>query len=380
MEKQKILIVDDDVNMLAAYKRKLSFSYQIEVAQNGVLGLQVLERKGPFPVVISDFRMPKMDGLAFLSKTKTICPDTVRIMLTGHADLNTAIAAVNDGHVFKLLIKPCAPDTLKHSIEQAIRQFDLVQSERILLEETLKGSIHVLSDLLSLTNPIAFKQASRLKRYVQHMAVVTGLDDIWQFEVAALLSNIGCIALHPEILVNIYAGNLVSEEEKAMYARHPEVGQKLLEKIPRLELVARMIGKQNEKFRDIGSSYKSENEKRVAMGAQLICVARDFDQLIAEGEEKENALEHMKKNQGRYNPELVQALHSFDLEIGDFITRTIEIDELEIDMIIADDIRSKNGLLLVNKGQHVTLPIIERLKSFHRGVGLDNPIRILCTG
>ncbi|HHL71783.1 MAG TPA: response regulator [Bacteroidetes bacterium] len=380
MEKQKILIVDDDVNMLAAYKRKLSFSYQIEVAQNGVLGLQVLERKGPFPVVISDFRMPKMDGLAFLSKTKTICPDTVRIMLTGHADLNTAIAAVNDGHVFKLLIKPCAPDTLKHSIEQAIRQFDLVQSERILLEETLKGSIHVLSDLLSLTNPIAFKQASRLKRYVQHMAVVTGLDDIWQFEVAALLSNIGCIALHPEILVNIYAGNLVSEEEKAMYARHPEVGQKLLEKIPRLELVARMIGKQNEKFRDIGSSYKSENEKRVAMGAQLICVARDFDQLIAEGEEKENALEQMKKNQGRYNPELVQALHSFDLEIGDFITRTIEIDELEIDMIIADDIRSKNGLLLVNKGQHVTLPIIERLKSFHRGVGLDNPIRILCTG
>jgi len=380
VEKQKILIVDDDVNMLAAYKRKLSFSYQIEVAQNGVLGLQVLERKGPFPVVISDFRMPKMDGLAFLSKTKTICPDTVRIMLTGHADLNTAIAAVNDGHVFKLLIKPCAPDTLKHSIEQAIRQFDLVQSERILLEETLKGSIHVLSDLLSLTNPIAFKQASRLKRYVQHMAVVTGLDDIWQFEVAALLSNIGCIALHPEILVNIYAGNLVSEEEKAMYARHPEVGQKLLEKIPRLELVARMIGKQNEKFRDIGSSYKSENEKRVAMGAQLICVARDFDQLIAEGEEKENALEQMKKNQGRYNPELVQALHSFDLEIGDFITRTIEIDELEIDMIIADDIRSKNGLLLVNKGQHVTLPIIERLKSFHRGVGLDNPIRILCTG
>lgn len=366
--------------MLAAYKRKLSFSYQIEVAQNGVLGLQVLERKGPFPVVISDFRMPKMDGLAFLSKTKTICPDTVRIMLTGHADLNTAIAAVNDGHVFKLLIKPCAPDTLKHSIEQAIRQFDLVQSERILLEETLKGSIHVLSDLLSLTNPLAFKQASRLKRYVRHMAIVMGLDDIWQYEVAALLSNIGCIALHPEILANIYAGNLVSEEEKAMYARHPEVGQKLLEKIPRLELVAHMIGKQNKKFRDIGTSFKSENEKRVAMGAQLICVARDFDQLIAEGEEKENALQHMRKNQGRYNPELVEALSSFDLEIGDFITRTIEIDELEIDMIIADDIRSKNGLLLVNKGQHVTLPIIERLKSFHRGVGLDNPIRILCTG
>ncbi len=377
-KKEKILIVDDDVNMLAAYKRKLGFSYKIDVAQNGVLGLQVLERKGPFPVVISDFRMPKMDGLAFLAKIKTLSPNTVRIMLTGHADLNTAIAAVNEGNVFKLLIKPCSPDDLKKTIEQAIRQYYLIESERILLEQTLKGSIHVLSDILSLTNPVAFRQASRLKRYVHHMAIVAGLEDIWQYEVAALLANIGCISLHPEMLANIYAGNLVSDEEKAMYDRHPEVGRKLLEQIPRLELVARMIGAQNKRYREIGTAYTSEDEKKIATGAQLIRIARDFDQLIVEGETKEAAIEQMSRNAGLYNPELVRGLQSLELESGDFISRVIPLEELELDMIIAEDVRSKNGLLLVQKGQHVTLPVLERLKSFHRGIGLENAIRILC--
>src|SRR4030042_1065067 len=105
---RKVLCVDDDENLLDGYKRNLKADYEFEGALSARDGLEMIINNGPFAVVISDMRMPEADGIKFLSILKDKFPDTVRIMLTGNADLQTAINAVNDGHVFQFLTKPCA--------------------------------------------------------------------------------------------------------------------------------------------------------------------------------------------------------------------------------------------------------------------------------
>ncbi len=127
----KVLFVDDDVHVLQALKRQLRKQFRIETARSPAEGLSAVKTNGPFAVVVSDLRMPGMDGNQFLSCIKQIAPDTVRIMLTGHADLNAAMGAINDGNIFRLLTKPCPPGIIADSIKSGIEQY---------LENTIEDS------------------------------------------------------------------------------------------------------------------------------------------------------------------------------------------------------------------------------------------------
>ena len=133
----KILLVDDDANLLAATKRQLRSNFELETALSGADGLHALNTNGPFAVVISDMRMPDMDGLEFLKQVKTSAPDTVRMVMTGVAYPNTAVEAVNEGNVFRILNKPCSSESLSRAIEAGLQQYHLIRAERDLLERTL---------------------------------------------------------------------------------------------------------------------------------------------------------------------------------------------------------------------------------------------------
>ena len=121
---------------------------------------------GPFAVIVADRSMPGMDGIQLLAKVKACSPNTVRMMLTGNADMQTAIDAVNEGHIFRFLTKPCPPESLTASLQAAIEQYRLITAERELLEKTLRGSVKVLCEVLSVVKPTAFGRASRITRYV----------------------------------------------------------------------------------------------------------------------------------------------------------------------------------------------------------------------
>ena len=135
----KILFVDDEQHILTSYRRIFRKDYQISSALGPELALDIIQEKGPFAIVISDMRMPVMNGVQLLSKIKELSPDTVRIMLTGFADFNTAMEAVNEGNIFRFLTKPCPPDTLQKVIKDALRQYQLIKVEQELLNKTLKG-------------------------------------------------------------------------------------------------------------------------------------------------------------------------------------------------------------------------------------------------
>ena len=118
----RILFVDDDENILAAYKRRLRKEFEVHIAISGDEGLLALRENGPYAVVISDMRMPGMDGFAFLSEVHKCSPASACIMLSGHADLQASLKAINEGHIFRFLTKPCKINILCSAITAGVEQ------------------------------------------------------------------------------------------------------------------------------------------------------------------------------------------------------------------------------------------------------------------
>ena len=221
---KKVLFVDDEANVLDAIRRKLRKKFKISTALSGAEALKLIRQKGPFTVLVSDMRMPEMNGVQLLSKVKDIAPDTVRMMLTGNADQETAIQAVNEGSIFRFFTKPCPPELLENGIAGAIEQYRLVTAEKELLNKTLNGSIKVLTEILSLVNPAAFSRSYRIRNYVREIALKLQLPNLWQFQIAALLSQIGCVTLPGDTVEKMYKGIRLEKDEEIMYRSHPEAG------------------------------------------------------------------------------------------------------------------------------------------------------------
>ena len=121
--KEKVLLVDDDAMLLAGLKRHLRDKFRIETALNGEEGLKRIEENGPYAVIVSDYSMPGMNGIEFLCRAKETDPDSVRMMLTGSADMTTAIQAVNEGSIFQFHPKPCPAGTLGQAIQSGIEAY-----------------------------------------------------------------------------------------------------------------------------------------------------------------------------------------------------------------------------------------------------------------
>ncbi len=377
---EKILCVDDELNILLSLQRQLRKRFHLESALGPEKALATIERDGPYAVIVSDLQMPGMNGLDLLAKVREMAPETVRIMLTGQADLATAIAAVNQGNIFRFLTKPCSAEELAATLEAALEQHRLVTAERNLLENTLRASVKVLTDVLSLVHPAAFSRASRIHRYVRHMAAELKLRDAWQFEVAALLSQVGCITLEPGALDRIYTGDELSDEEKKMFAAHPAAGGELLAHIPRLEAVACMIANQNLSFEQAPAVSAHVPHETVAMGAHLLRAALDFDRLITRNRSHEESTAQMRQRAQDYDPACLEALARYVAPEGGMAVRVLKSAELLPGMVVDQDVRSKSGLLLLAKGQEVTLSVLGRLRAFAAKVGIAEPVRVLVEG
>ena len=196
--KPRVLCVDDEEFILEGIASNLRKSFKITTAKSGQEALDLMEREETFPIIISDMRMPGMDGAQFLKQARQVSPDSIRILLTGHADLEAAISVVNEGKIFRYLTKPCPVKELKEILDQAMGQYEKKQVQRDVLMQTLRGSVQVLTEVLGLINPVAFSRSCRIQRLVEVMAQHLGLSDIWEFEVAAMLSQLGCVTLHPD--------------------------------------------------------------------------------------------------------------------------------------------------------------------------------------
>jgi EAL domain-containing protein (putative c-di-GMP-specific phosphodiesterase class I)/FixJ family two-component response regulator len=165
----RILLVDDETSVLAALHRQLRGEYDVVTTPDPVAGLELMARHGPFDVVISDMRMPVMDGAAFLTRARGIARDTTRVLLTGDANINTAIAAVNDGQIFRFLSKPCPGQTLRQCLRDAVDHHHCSTAAHEIIDQLVAGPAQAMpvADAQTVAELAAAFRASQLSVWYQ---------------------------------------------------------------------------------------------------------------------------------------------------------------------------------------------------------------------
>jgi len=365
-----ILCVDDEPQVLAGLAVNLRRRYHMLSATSGADGLVALSEHPDTAVVVSDMRMPGMDGAAFLKQAREMAPNTVRILLTGQADMDSAISAVNEGRIFRFLTKPCPTVALIAAIQGAVEQHRLITAERVLLEQTLKGIIKTLTDVLALTSPAAFGRASRIKDHALGVAEALALPERWQLEVSAMLSQLGYLALPPELLDKVYNGQPLSEEETEAVARVPAVTEQLLGSIPRLEVVRGILSGYTLPYRAVTDGTDAD-AALMHRSAHILRLAIDFDTFEAQTGSKQFALNHMVGLAANYDPDAFSALRALQGNDDGKRLREVHLADLVPGMVFAEDVKMDTGTLIVARGFEVTAGVVERMRSIRSGTLKD---------
>jgi CheY-like chemotaxis protein len=383
----RVLCVDDEPAVLDSLRRQLYAEFAVVGAESGPEALALLRGDASFAVLVSDMRMPGMDGAAVLAQALSVRPDTVRILLTGQADMEDAIAAVNYGHVFRFLIKPCPRPVLVKALTDAVDQHRTIRAERALVEGTLRGSVAALFEVLSLANPMAFARAARVQGIVLQMIEATRPPDAWRIEIAGMLSQIGTIVLAPETVSKLNVGSPLSPEEQLQVNVLPRHAESLLAPIPRLEDVRKMIRDQTIPYQQQcrqshpttgdHSGAAPEERTNVATGAQMLRIAVDLEALEASGIHRRVALGALERRKGAYDPYLLDALlQTAEPESIDPDVLQLLANELRAGMTVVRDVTDSAGRLLVGRGYQVTESLIERIRNWRETTIISEPIYV----
>ena len=360
-----VLCVDDEPRTVHGLALHLRRRYRVLTAHGGQEALERMRDHGSVAVIISDMRMPDMDGATLLAKVRALHPESTRILLSGDPSRDGVIAAINSGQIFRFLSKPCSVDELNSAVEAAVEQHRLVTSERVLLQETLMGCIRTLTDVLALANPAAFGRASRLRHQVMAFSEYLGYGrGFWQLEAAAMLSQIGCLSLPPGLVDKVHHGGTLSAEEQVLVEGVGEVSSKLLRHIPRLEPVVEILTALDSRSAGRDSSGDPPDSP-AAMAMRILTLVGDCDVLISQGHSAATAAQILHARAERYGAQLVKS-YAAHLGTSSAEMRVIRIPlgAVRLGMTILQDIRTELGMLLVARGFEVTERFMERIKNF----------------
>jgi response regulator RpfG family c-di-GMP phosphodiesterase len=359
----KILLVDDEPNVLQGYKRQLRKKYDLELAIGGEAAIEAAKTKGPFAVVVSDMQMPGMLGVEVLRKIHDMNEQTVRIMLTGNADQKTAVDAVNEGSIFRFLSKPCSPEELSESLDAALEHYRLITAEADLLSKTLSGSVKMLTQVLSIAMPEAFGMTQEARKLVRGLADKMGVGPGWQVEMAAMLMRVGCVSLPPDVLSKYLAAESLSSSEEALVRDTPKLGYKLVSAIPRLQGVAEIIVAQD-----------SDPREDCPAASRILRVVGDYQRYFRRSESSSMAINQLR-SPTTYNQDIVDLLP--DVVNGNMEVHDVPIDKLAPGMVLEQNVEDKEGRLLISQGNEIHDTIIEKLNNLRRsGSGVREPIRV----
>ena len=367
MRRPRILCVDDEPDVLQGLQRTLRRDFDVVAAPGGSEGLGEISRtEQPFEVIVSDMRMPKMNGAAFLSTARELSPTSVRVLLTGESDLASAVQAVNEGRIFRFLSKPCPPQILKEALAEASEYHRLQESEKVLLNETLQGCVKALSEVLALAKPEAFGRGVRVQKLADQIALDLGLQDTWALQVAAVLGEIGSVTLPERVVEQLGLGRTLTGKEAVMLERANTTVDRIVRRIPRMESVSSIISSARDRFKPQGDS---------ALAASILRLATHADQLEARGLDPQEIVDTLISREGEYAP---HALHAYKRATGTAVRQSVvevTVDGLVTGMVLAQDVRLRDGPMLAPRGFKVTESFMTRAVNLRDKV--LEPIRVL---
>ncbi len=419
-----LLFVDDEANILSSLKRLFRpLGYRIHTATGGAEGLELLTRES-VDLIISDMRMPEMDGAEFLEQAATRWPDTMRILLTGYADLNSTIDAVNKGHIYRYISKPWIDHELILLVQRAlelkqlkdekqrlealsIRQNEALTELNATLEQkvvarteelrqamgfleqahaSLKSqyttSISIFANLIELREGTAggAGHARQVAEQARRLGVTMGLpeDKVQDLIFAALLHDIGKIALPDELLKLPY--DELNAQQRKTFEQHPTLGEAALVALEPLHAAAELIRTHHEQFDGHGYPDRLQGEQ-IPLGARILAVVDDFNAQLAG-----TLSRHPHTPQEARSFLLEERTHRYDPKVVNSFIQLLEADEdgtttlteqclksggLKSDMVLTRDLVTHNGVLLLAKGHLLNDELINKIAQLEQAVDYD---------
>ncbi len=397
-----ILLVDDESNILTSLKRMLrNEGYTVLTAQSGNDALTIMAHQR-VQLVVSDQRMPEMNGNEFLQHVKALYPECIRVILSGYADIHAVLDAVNQGEIYRFFTKPWNEADMKISLRNCLAQYHLVQENKNLLaeiqeknnrlaeanqtleakvkdrtkqitklntqlEKSLMGSLDVLSHLSEMHSPVIGNHARRVSHLSQIIGERYGLriDELRQLHIASLLHDIGKMALPDQY-------------EKEILQQHVHSGEQLIRLIPNADQAAYWVRHHHEWFN--GNGYPDALKgKQIPIGSRIIALVDYYDKcLYSDIQHSNNSLlmtparvitliQHKASIQ--FDPELVAILSDYVQENESIIEdKDAEIEifakDLRLNMVLAKDLLSDSGVLLLPKTHAMDEITLLRVKKY----------------
>lgn len=370
-KKPRLLCVDDEPELLEGIRLNLRKRFVVTTAASGAEALALFDDGGsddqpPFDVVLSDMRMPQMSGAELLTELRTRYPDVPRLLLSGQSDLDSAIAAINDAKIFRFLTKPCPPELLIESLEEAVEQARLRTVERDLLDNTLSGTVSMLTEVLGLVSAGAYSRTMRIRATVR--GICEGLDRPlpWDLDLATMLSQIGVVVMPSD------------DDEAATEpgSQHPELAAGLLANIPRLETVASMIGRQVQPD-PVRRDHDLADWSDAELNTEILRVAVAYDRFVAGGCSHPAAHQAIRDADDPPIPTIVTALASVRVDAEARVELSVTVDRLAAGMVLDADVFQTDGPKLAGAGTPLTSALIGRIRAFAASAGVIEPIDVL---
>jgi response regulator RpfG family c-di-GMP phosphodiesterase len=392
------------------------FGYRIFTAEGGAQALEIMEREA-VDLVISDMRMPEMNGAQFLEKVNEKWPETVRILLTGHSEIGSTIDAINRGHIFRYIAKPWEDNDIVLSIKQALHQKQLEKANQGLEELTRKQneelkdlnanleakvkvrteevrqtmgflevaheklkkgfitSIRVFANLIEMREGVMAGHSHRVADLSRNIAQQMGVKDAEAQDVflAALLHDVGKIGL-PDYLLEKPFANLTNEERLEVI-KHPVKGQTALMALEQLNGAAKLIRSHHERYDGLGYPDKLRGLE-IPLGARIIALANEYDavqigMLLSKRLKQSDAVLFIQEGRGqRYDPAVVDAFMSVMRASGNaaqpLLELALHLDQIRSGMVLSRELMSKQGDLLLSKDHRLDASLIEQIRSFEK--------------
>lgn len=379
--KETILAVDDEPLILSAYQRNLGDRFNILTAEGPQFALSAL-RSGTFAVIITDLKMPGMDGIELLRQARELQPECVRMMISGHADMGDAISSVNNAGIFRLLIKPCPADDIALALDAGIAQHRLITAEKALLEGTLNGAIQALTDILGILDGEAFGQA-QLRRQLARALAQSMHAPVWEFEMAAQLAEIGRATLPPALNEKIKANQKLTKPETDLVERVPEFSYRLLHNIPRIESVMQAVLYQNKDFNGRGFPDDDTHGTDIPLAGRALHAIKALMAMCRKGTPPTEAIGILKLGPELYDPDIVahiyacapllQAKQSNAQLAG---PQHVTLANLLPGMLLLADIVTRDGVVVLGQGTRLTAVQVQRVKNFAQLNSVAEPLLV----
>lgn len=369
----KVLIIDDEPNVLSAMQRELRKTFEISTAESGDEAIEIFNEHPDIGVVLCDMKMPGLNGIETISELRQINTNLVAVMLTGLADVEVAMQAINDGQIFRFLTKPCPAMTLQKSLNDADKQYQLVTAEKDLLERTLAGSVKLLVDLLAARDPVAFGRSSSLKAMVSKISKTLKLDRIWELELAAMLAPLDSIHMPDNVMEKLIRNNELNADENEVAENGLAITQTLLSNIPRLEGVAGILHD-----RWLAQEEDPDNP------AKLLRICEALLDLKILGVGYDDAIEKLRADQKNYDAAILSQLGSmsslFEKKIDEDVhykMQSLSVGMLRENYILCDDVKLENGTLMLAEGLTLSAEQIKLMRRLRRTHGIIEPVEVL---